>query len=87
MQMPLLRQSIMMQGLYGEWRLILDLSIPLGASISGGSDLQPCPLHYPTVDEAFARILQFPPGALMAKVDIGHAYTIKFQCMQMITIY
>lgn len=57
-----------------EWRLILDLSFPPGASINGGIDPQPCSLHYPTVDQAIARILQFPTGALLVKVDIAHAF-------------
>ena len=38
------------RGTVKEWRLILDLSFPPGASINGGFDPQPCSLHYPTAD-------------------------------------
>lgn len=58
----------------GEWRLILDLSFPPGRSVNDGIDPQLCSLQYPTVDHAVERILQFPPGALLAKVDVAHAF-------------
>ena len=50
--------AIPKQGKAEEWRLILDLSFPPGENINDGIDLQPCSLHYPTVDQAIARILQ-----------------------------
>ena len=53
------------RGKVGEWCLILDLSFPPGESIHDCID----PL-YPTVDRAIARILQFPPGALLARLIV-----------------
>ena len=58
----------------GEWRLILDLSFAPGLSVNDGINLQWCSLQYPTIDQAVQRMLQFPPGALLAKVDVAHAF-------------
>ena len=58
----------------GEWRLILDLSFPCQHSVNDGISRELCSLHYPTVDEAIGHILTLGKGALLAKVDIKHAY-------------
>ena len=58
----------------GEWRLILDLSSPLGFSVNDGVDPALCSLQYATVDQAVGYILSLGKGALLAKIDIKHAY-------------
>ena len=57
-----------------EWRLILDLSFPPDKSINDDIDQQLCSLRYPTVDQAVAHILQVGQGAVLAKVDVAHAF-------------
>ena len=59
----------------GRWRLILDLSFPVGESINDGIDPALCSLRYAKVDDAVRRILQLGKGTLLAKVDIEHAYS------------
>ena len=58
----------------GKWRLIVDLSHPPDCSVNDGIDSQWCSLRYATVDQAITHILQLGSGALLAKVDIEHAY-------------
>ena len=58
----------------GKWRLILDLSYPPEHSVNDGIDPQWCSLHYATVNQAIDHILQLGGGALLAKVDVEHAY-------------
>ena len=58
----------------GQWRLILDLSFPPLLSVNDGIDRQLCSVHYPTVDQAIARILEVGQEALLAKVDVAHAF-------------
>ena len=58
----------------GEWRMILDLSFPPLKSVNEGIDRQLCSLRYPTVDQAVAHILQVGQGAVLAKVDVAHAF-------------
>ena len=58
----------------GKWRLILDLSYPPEHSVNDGIDPQWCSLRYATVDQAIGHILQLGGGALLAKVDVEHAY-------------
>jgi hypothetical protein len=62
------------QGQLNQWRLILDLSHPSGHSINDGVQSALSSLHYVSVDDAVHRILQLGRGALLAKVDIKHAY-------------
>ncbi len=52
----------------GKWRLIIDLSAPDGHSVNDGIDKTMC---YVKIDHV---VLSLPPGALMAKIDIQHAY-------------
>lgn len=58
----------------GKWRLILDLSSPDGASVNDGIDLDQCSIAFATVDAAIEKIVELGRGALMAKVDVEHAY-------------
>ena len=57
-----------------EWRLILDLSFPPDRSVNDGIDQHLCSLRYPTVDQAVAHILRVGQGAVLAKVDVAHAF-------------
>lgn len=60
----------------GKWRLITDLSFPPGLSVNDGVDPGLCSLTYTTV-EAIAEIAAaYPPGALLAKIDIESAYRL-----------
>lgn len=58
----------------GNWRLILDLSAPEGASVNDGIDPRVCSLSYMTVDDAARAIEATGVGAILAKVDIKSAY-------------
>ena len=58
----------------GEWRLIVDLSHPEGASVNDGIEPELCSLSYTSVDEAVRRIRARGRGTLMAKLDVESAY-------------
>ena len=58
----------------GKWRLILDLSSPSGHSVNDGVDKSLCSLKYATVEDAVQQIIKVGKGALLAKIDIQHAY-------------
>ncbi len=58
----------------GKWRLIIDLSAPEDHSVNDGIDKALCSISYVKIDEVANYVLSFPPGALMAKIDIKHAY-------------
>ena len=58
------------------WRLILDLSYPLGHSVNDGIDKNEFPVTYSKVDDAIALIVKYGKSALMGKVDIKNAYRI-----------
>ena len=62
------------RGQPNQWHLILDLSHPPGHSINDGVQPTLSSLHYVSVDDAVQRTLQLGQGALLAKVDIEHAY-------------
>ena len=57
----------------GEWRLVVDLSYPAGASINDGIESALCSLRYPSVDDAVHRLLAKDPCSFMAKIDIESA--------------
>ena len=59
-----------------KWRLIVDLSHPVGHSVNDGISKQLCSLKYITVDTAISHILTFGPGTLLAKIDIKHAFRL-----------
>ena len=58
----------------GKWRLILDLSSPHGSSVNDAISKDICSLKYTTVDQAVHRIIRIGVGALLAKIDIQHAF-------------
>ena len=60
----------------GKWRLITDLSYPPGLSVNDGIDPELCSLTYTSVDTVAEVAVSYPPGALLAKVDIKSAYRL-----------
>ena len=60
----------------GKWRLITDLSHPLGHSVNDGVDPALCSMAYTTVDDVAAVVTQLGTGANLAKVDIESAYRL-----------
>ncbi len=62
------------RGQTNKWRLILDLSYPPGSSVNDGISLEMSSLYYVSVDTAVRQILELGRGALLAKMDIDHAY-------------
>ena len=59
-----------------KWRLIVDLSHPVGHSVNDGISKQLCSLRYITVDTAINHIITFGPGTLLAKIDIKHTFRL-----------
>ena len=57
-----------------KWRLIVDLSSPLGHSVNDGIDPESWHLQYIKMDDIIKMVSKFGPGALMAKFDIESAY-------------
>lgn len=62
------------KGQPGKWRLIFDLSSPLGHSVNDGIDSESCSLQYVKVDDIVDMIARLGKGALLAKFDIETAY-------------
>ena len=60
----------------GKWRLINDLSSPAGASINDRIARDSCSIRYASVDTAASLVLGQGRGALMAKLDLRHAYRV-----------
>ena len=58
----------------GKFRLIIDLSAPVGGSMNEGIDPNLTSLTYPEVEDAVWLIKAAGPGALMAKLDLKAAY-------------
>ena len=58
------------------WHLILDLSFPLGHNVNASIDKNEFPVCYTKGDDAIRLITKLGRGALMAKIDIKHAYCI-----------
>ena len=59
-----------------KWRLIVDLSHPVGHSINDGIPKSLCSLSYITVDQAIGHIQKMGRGTLLAKIDIKHAFRL-----------
>ena len=70
------RFGVIPKGTTGKWRLILDLSSPSDGSVNDGIDKNLCGLTYATVDQAVDIVLKLGRGALLAKIDIMHAYRL-----------
>ena len=58
----------------GKFRLIIDLSAPMGNSVNEGIDLNLTSLTYPRVEDAVRLVKAAGPGASMAKLDLKVAY-------------
>ena len=58
----------------GKWRLILDLSSPLGHSVNDGILKEPFSVQYMRVDDVISGIMSFGRGTLLAKFDVESAY-------------
>ena len=54
----------------GQWRLILDLSHPVGLSVNDGIDEKLSSLSYVSVDEIVNTMLSLGQGAMLAKIDV-----------------
>ena len=59
-----------------KWRLIVDLSHPVGGSVNDGISPSLCSLRYASVDEAVSIVRKLGRGTRMAKLDIKDAYRI-----------
>ena len=60
----------------GKWRLITDLSYPPGQSVNDGIESVFCSLKYTSVDRVAEVVAMYPPGTLLAKIDIESAYRL-----------
>lgn len=58
----------------GKFRLIVDLSSPIGFSVNDGIDSPLCSLTYTSVAHAAELVASLGRGALMAKLDLKAAY-------------
>lgn len=58
------------------WRMICDLSSPLGDSVNDGISPDACSMHYARVDDAVSIIRQLGRGTQMVKIDLKDAYRI-----------
>ena len=70
------RFGVIPKGTTWKFRLITDLSFPLGSSVNNAIDPDLCSMVYTTVDEVAARAAQLGRGTLLAKVDIESAYRL-----------
>ena len=60
----------------GKWRLITDLSFPLGLSVNDGIESDLCSLSYTSVEQVAGVAAGLGRGALLAKMDIEAAYRL-----------
>ena len=60
----------------GEFRVIHNLSHPIGSSVNDGIPREFATVKYATVSDAISHILSFGSGAFLAKTDIKSAYRI-----------
>ena len=58
----------------GKWRLILDLSAPTGSSVNDGISREEFSMQYIRFDDIIRMITKHGRGALIAKVDLEHAF-------------
>ena len=56
------------------WRLILDLSAPAGSSVNDGIPVENGAVQYVRFDQIIRMIAQLGRGALIANVDLKHAF-------------
>ena len=60
----------------GRWRLITDLSFPVGTSVNDAIDPRPCSMAYVSVDQVAGQALTLGKGSLLAKIDVKSAYCL-----------
>ena len=59
-----------------KWRMIHDLSSPNGSSVNDGISKEVSSISYESVDSAAAKMQACGKGAIMAKLDLRHAYQV-----------
>ena len=57
-----------------KWRLINDLSAPVGRSVNDGIDQDLCSIRYASLDAAVSMVRAAGVGTHLAKLDLRHAY-------------
>lgn len=57
-----------------KWRLIVNLSAPLGASANDAIDPELSSIAYTSIDDAAHFVQQLGPACLLAKLDLQEAY-------------
>ena len=57
-------------------RLINDLTSPHGSSVNDAIDSDLCSIKYASLDTAACMVRAVGPGAMMAKLDLRHAYRV-----------
>ena len=62
------------RGKPNNWRLILDLSSPIGHSVNDGIDPARCSLKYTSIDQAGSLCRSLGEAPLLSKLDIKSAY-------------
>ena len=60
----------------GTWRIIMDLFSLHGSSINDYISKEEFSLHYATIDQALSLVAHYGKDALMAKLDIKHAFRL-----------
>lgn len=60
----------------GTWHIIMDLSFPQGSSINDYISKEDFTLHYATFDQGLTLVARHGKNALMAKLDIKHAFRL-----------
>lgn len=60
----------------GKWRMIVDLSHPVGLSVNDGIDKSHCSLTYLKLDQVAETVMKLGRGAMLAKIDIQSAYRV-----------
>ncbi|XP_057300932.1 uncharacterized protein LOC130635586 [Hydractinia symbiolongicarpus] len=60
----------------GKWRMITDLSFPVGGSVNDGVSFENYTVSYVGLSAAIKKILKFNQGCLMAKFDLQRAYRL-----------
>ena len=73
-QIHVSRFGVIPKSTEGQWRLIVDLSSPEGASVNAGVSVSLCSLSYVSVQDAARGVVAYGPGALLSKVDVKSAY-------------
>lgn len=64
----------------GGWRMITNLSYPIGESVNNYIDPNICSGKYHTFDDAVSLIASIGEGALLAKMDISSAFRLLPVC-------